>query len=903
MRSNCKEINVRKLGLLLLGTFLSLSLWAQTGVICGTVFDGQLKEPLIGASVVIEGTTIGAITDFDGNFRIENLKPGSYSVTSSYVSFQSETKQQVKVVAHQEAVIRFELHAADLQLEGVTVVAQKNMESENVLLMERKKASVSVESIGAKEMSVKGISNVADGVKKLTGISMVGGDQLFVRGLGDRYSLTTMNGLVVASPNPDNKLIPLELFPASAVKNITVNKVFQASNYADYAGAHIDIATKENIGDDFLNLSFSVGGQVNSLLSDFYTSDKNSGNRVKNLPQFIKDMTSKEFAEYSKKNDPFGTSFSIKRKTALPDMKIGLGLGKSWELGTGKLSLLATGGVSNDYEVREGSTVTTLTAQGTKLNEFTSDNYIYKTQASALASLAYRFASGDYISYSFFYTRQTDDTWKDRWGFDSEGNNLEGSNSIYHIYRLMNHQLTGSHQLGKRWTIDWKGAYGITSSDEPDRRQVMFRRGEDGSYSLFRLNQQETMRFFGELDEKAGTGDMRLTYHFNDHNLIRFGGAYLDKKRDYYSTRFYYNVNRLNPVINNIYDTDGYLNQTNVANGTLVINKNTQPKYKYSAKNEIAAFFVESDFMPVGEKLLVNLGVRYEHANQWVRYAKDSGEEATATLTKDDFLPALNLKYMLDEEQVLRFAFSRTVTRPQFIEMAPFLYQESYGSASVRGNAELQNGYDFNFDLRYEYFKGGDMYSVTGYFKHLDAPIERIQELSGGSAVHSFMNADKGLAAGLELEVRKKIAQAWRVGMNASWMYTHVSLPENGVYTEKSRALQGASPFLGNADITWSPELRAGQLLNISLLYNLQGPRIYTVGINKVGNIREASRHTLDLNANLALNEHLDIKFQAKNLLNSTIRFHQEIAETGEDKEVEHYKTHTALELGVSYKF
>lgn len=893
----------RKIGFWLAAALVSLSVGAQTGVICGSVCDGKTQEPLIGASVVLAGTTVGAITDIDGQFRIERVEPGHYDVTASYVSYQPDTKKQVAVVAHQETVLRFELGTADLQLEGVTVVARKNEESEHILLMERQKATVSVENIGAKEMSVKGISNVADGVKKLTGISMVGSGQLFVRGLGDRYSLTTVNGLVVASPNPDHKLIPLDLFPASAVKNITVNKVFQASSYADYAGAHIDIATKEQTGADFLTLSLSTGGDVNALFQDFYSSDKSSGRRVKNLPQSVKNMTSKEFANYVKHNDPFGTSFSIDKKKAHPRLNIGLGWGHTWELGKGELSVLLSGGMRNDYAIQEGSTATTLTAQGTKLNEFASDSYTYQTQASALGHVGYQFASGDQISYSLFFTQQTDDVWRDRVGFDSEGNNLEGSNSVYHLYRLMNHQLLGKHSWNDRFTLEWKGAYGITSSDEPDRRQVMFRRDEKGGYSLFKLNQQETMRFFGELDEKVGTGDLRLTYHFNDQNLIRMGGAYMDKRRDYYSTRFYYNLNRLNPVIDNIYNTDAYLNHENVANGTLVISKNTQPKYSYDAANSIAAFFVESDFYPLGERLLVNVGLRYEHARQRVDYGKDSGEIERSVLTSDDFLPALNLKYMLNEEQALRFACSRTVTRPQFIEMAPFLYQESYGSASVRGNADLKNGYDYNLDLRYEWFKGKDLYSATAYFKYLDSPIERIQELAGGSAVHSFMNADKGIAAGIELELRKAITTDWKVGMNAAWMYTHVSLPEEGVYTDKSRALQGASPFLGNADVTWSPTWKGGQPLNVTLLYNLQGSRIYTVGINQLGNIKENTRHTLDLNAQYQVNNHWSMKVQAKNLLGSTVRFHQEVASTGEEQEVENYQTQVALELGVSYKF
>lgn len=123
-------------------------------------------------------------------------------------------------------------------------------------------------------MSLKGIGNVQEGVKQITGISIAESGQLIVRGLGDRYSSTTLNGLPIASPNPDNKLIPLDLFPSSTVQNITVSKVYDASAFADYSGAHIDISTKENVTDQFLNVSFNVGGRLNTLGRDFYQMDR-----------------------------------------------------------------------------------------------------------------------------------------------------------------------------------------------------------------------------------------------------------------------------------------------------------------------------------------------------------------------------------------------------------------------------------------------------------------------------------------------------------------------------------------------------------------------------------------------------------------------------------------------------
>jgi hypothetical protein len=187
---------------------------------------------------------------------------------------------------------------------------------------------------------------------------------------------------------------------------------------------------------------------------------------------------------------------------------------------------------------------------------------------AGLASVGYTFRKADRINYTLFYARNAVDNYMRREGYDSEGVNLIGSNSVFHAYTLLNNQLLGHHEFGKQWDLNWSASYGETGSDEPDRRQVMFRKDDAGALSLFKLNKQETMRYYGELDEKEVVGDLRLNYKFGESNKIKVGGTYKDKDRDFTSARFYYNLNAINPTITDIYDTDGYLNQSNLANGT-----------------------------------------------------------------------------------------------------------------------------------------------------------------------------------------------------------------------------------------------------------------------------------------------------------------------------------------------
>lgn len=871
---------------------------AMAGNIKGTVLDKQTKEPLTGATIQITGTALGVVADIDGNYTL-NVNDGTYTITVRYIGYKDILLNSIKVKA--ETLLNFEMESDAQALGEVSVVAKKNLEGERALQMERQKATLAIENLGAKEMSIKGISNVEEGVKKITGISIASAGQLIVRGLGDRYSTTTLNGLPIASPNPDNKLIPLDIFPASTVQNITVSKVYDASAFADYSGAHIDISTKENVGSDFLSISFNAGGKFNTLGKDFYRMDRDGSLfKTPSLDQKLIDMSLTDFEEYARHNRLFSTSFQVSKKTALPEFGGNIGFGKRFTLGGNEVSVLGSIGVSNDLQTMDNASIRTLEATGNTLNEFNYDSYSNELKIAALGNLGYSFRTSDHIGYTFFYARNAIDTYMRREGVDYEDHHLIGSNNVTHIYSLQNHQVNGKHYFGKQWDLNWSGSYSKTSSDEPDRRQVMFIR-EDDQIKLFKLNRQETMRYFGSLNEDEWVGDLTASYRFGDNNKLQAGFTYKDKNRDYMGTRFYYNLNKLNHTITDIYDTDSFLNMENVENGSITIDRKKQPKDSYTAGNSIYAGYIATEYYPVAP-LLVNLGVRYEISKQWVDYYTDGGKAERSELNKNDLFPSLNMKYQMNEKNSLRFAFSRTVTRPSFIEMAPFLYQESYGSAQIRGNADLQNGYNYNIDLRYELFeKNGDMLSITAYYKHLKAPIERVQTLSGGSAVHSFRNADNGMATGVEIEFRKEIVKDLRFGVNGSYMYTNVKLPEGGAYTNSQRALQGASPYLANADLTYSPAFSNDRQLSVALLYNLQGPRIHSVGISGLGDIKQQPVHTLNFTGSYRFNRRFAVKLQVNDLLNQDILFKQEVPTTGDKVEVERFRKGTGFEVGFSY--
>ncbi|MBO5900818.1 MAG: TonB-dependent receptor [Alistipes sp.] len=890
--------------LLLSVLLLTVTFICDAANLKGIVFDASTKEPLIGVTVYVKGTTNGDATDLDGRFEISNLKDGPYTIIVSYISY---TTQEIEVhVSENTPELQIGLESDNQQLDEVVVTARRNMESERVLQAERKQSTIAIENIGAKEMGIKGISNVQEGVKKITGISIAPAGQLIVRGLGDRYSITTLNGLPIASPNPDNKLIPLDLFPSSTVQNITVSKVYDVASFADYSGAHINISTKSDVPDDFLQIGLNIGGAFNTIGSTRYQMDREC--TLFHTPSMDKraiDMPLLDFDDYATKNNIFRTSFAVDKKRAMPSLGGNLGFGKNFKIAGQTLTILASANLSNDYQNIYDAFYKTLEATGNTQSDFNYDSYEQQLKIAALGYVGTTLRQNDRIGYTFFYTRDANDTYQLREGVDAEGHHLVGSNDVTHIYSLQSHQLSGLHEfLSDELELDWAASYSQTSSDEPDRRQVMYVKDGD-ALKLFKLNRQETMRYFGYLDEEEWNGRVSLKWRWNDKSFLKVGFNYKDKSRDYMGTRFYYNLNKINPTIANPYDTDEFLNITNIANRDIVIERKKQPKDSYLAGNRIFAGYILTDWY-IMDNLLLNLGLRYEISQQWVRYASDGGDwySRQRDLEKNDFFPAINLKYTINDAHNLRFAASRTITRPSFIEMAPFLYQESYGSAQVRGNENLQNAYNYNIDLKYEWFtQNGDMVSVTGYFKYLESPIERIQELNGGATLHSFRNAEDGVATGVEVELRKELVKGLRLGVNASYMYTNVKLPDGGAYTNKERSLQGASPILLNADLTWSHKFSNQGALNLALLYNMQGSRIYAVGVSQLGDIKQRAVHTLNFSAGYNINDRLGLKFQINDLLGSDMVYEQEVPATGQKVEVERFRRGQNFEIGINYKF
>ena len=899
--------------LTVLSVFFALPLGAQSEL-RGCVKDKSNSEPLVGAAVLYQGTLEGTVTSGDGSFSLP-AKEGELVLECVYLGYLpariilSIKKGEIAAigasdseVALFEGIIHISLIEDSTVLSEAGISARKNLESLQSLTGERMRSAFAIENLGASEMSLKGLSDAQESVSKISGISIATAGQLIVRGLGDRYSSTTLNGLPIASPNPENKLIPLDIFPSSTIRNITVSKVYEASSYADYSGAHIEIGTKSST-EDIFNISLGTGGSFNTVFTDSWNMVSPSMLSSNRIDRKAETLGYSDFQEYAASKHLFDKSpFSVVKRTAMPDLDFSAGYAKTIAVGDQKMSITASAcSKYSEQNVKDGFQ-DVYEASGTRKSNFTWESYSRKENIAALLNIDQSLRREDAVALTVFFARNASRSFSARDGVDYEDRILFGESQTDHIYLMTDAQLTGHHRFGK-WTVDWGASACLTSSSEPDRRQMLFQMGDDGLLRFFK-NNLETYRYFGSLSETEYSADFKARYQIDEGSSMRLGLSARDKFRNFSTTRFLYDVSALNNTFQRemAMDIESLIGFEAQKSGSVSMMRKQNRRDSYQAYNLIGAAFAEYD-KAFGQKWNMNVGLRLESGECRVNFNDDVEDTSRILPFCDPFL-AFNLKYNISGSHYLRFSASRTVTRPSFLEMAPFLYQESYGGTMLRGNASLKNAYNYNLDLRYELFTDSakDMFSITGYFKWLQNPIERIQRYSGGAPEHSFQNADKGMAAGVEAEIRKDLLKDLCLNVNASYMYTDVVLPEGGVYTNPERGLQGASPYLVNADITYSTRMKKGSSLSLALLYNLQGPRIHSVGLSGLGDVIQMPFHSLDFNAGWTFDSGISLRIGLSNLLNSGMLLRQDIPQTGQQVYVEGWNEGRGFSVAVSWK-
>ena len=780
---------------------LSLSM-AQDGYIRGTVFDAEMGEYLPGVSILIEGTTIGTITDLDGKFSI-SVPPGTYNLSISFISYETLKLIGLKVKAGEANVLDdLGLKEASFELAEVTVSAKAVRNTETALMAMKKKSANVLDGISATSFRKIGDSDAASSMRRVPGVSVVGGKYIYVRGLGDRYTKTILNGVQIPGLDPNRNTIQMDLFPTNIIDNILVNKSFTADLPADFTGGVIDINTKdfpeEKIGDISFSLGYNpamhfnpnyltyTGGATDFLGFDNGTRAIPATSNVPFFSEVVGNPNGPDGQRYREILQGFNPTMAAHQKNSFMDVKLGTSFGNQFK--REKLTLgynvnisykneteyfknaefgrygLSSEPDTYEMEVREYQ-IGDIGVNNVLLSGLA--GFALKTNKSKYRITLLHIQSGESKSGIFDY-RGSDQGSE----FDALQHNLD-----YTQRSLSNLLLAGNHKLSDNtWDIEWKLSPTLAINKDPDVRFTRYE-DRDGSWAIgTEVGFPE--RIWRSLEEINVAGLLNLTKEFDflgNDSKLKFGGAYTFKERDYEILSYALNIRDI-PLTGNpdelFFPENLWPYQDNPGRGTTYEARfvPTNANQYNATVNNIGAYV--SAELSFTTKLKTVLGLRVE---KYVQRYTGTNQLKTKVLDNDivlddfDLFPAINFIYSITSTQNLRLSYSKTIARPSLKELSfSEIYDPISGRTFVGGlfrDADDGAGIEYwdgnlistdihNLDIRWEiYPSNGQMFSISGFYKNFVNPIEIVQYATQVGAFQP-RNVGNGEVFGLEAEMR-----------------------------------------------------------------------------------------------------------------------------------------------------
>lgn len=932
--------------ILIIILFVSVLSFSQnTGSVVGKLIDKEYdNEPLAFANVLIKGTTKGTTSDMDGLYGFENLDAGSYTLSFSFVGYETQDIA-IEIIAGKVVELNVTMSASAASLDEVVITTTTRRESETALLLEQKKAVEIKQSIGADELSRKGVSNAAGAVAKISGVSrQEGSSNVYVRGLGDRYLNTTMNGLSLPSNDVNKKNIDLNLFSSDVIENVSISKAYSSRFYGDFSAGNVDISSKDFKGKGVID--FFAGSGINTN-----ASGKN----------FVRSEGTGYFGYYGRyEHNPFAVilSHGIDPESAGEPINVSYGgsAGTSFNFNNGsRLSLFVTASFENSYEYRKGQAIDYTLVEKKAFEQ--AEEYEYSTVTTGMANINYKIDDSNSLTYnSLFITNSSDVV--GYFGIDGKGRSrdaiLDTEQGFYQMNvqfdqtQMFVNQIEGNHTSGKL-ELDWGFGHNLVYSRQPDRKRISLENyqfaldNDPNTNPTFYSNVVfDNQRYFQNIEDEEFNSKLNLAYNISENFKLNVGYDGRNKQRTFDNIRYGFDIvgpstevtdvnnfndifslenMRLNPSGEGIYEikvinTYSYLSNTN---------RPGSPENTYKGNLNIYAGYLDAE-IKAGEKWLFVPGIRMESLEQTIAYnvinLGNSGED-DRSFKKDFFLPTLNIKYSLTDEQNIRFSASQTVSIPEFKEMAPFVYEDI--ATRIGGNPDLlEKGYSqiLNLDLKYEwFFSKSEILSIAAFTKKIKDPINLVVGADATGTQRYFRTGDKATVYGAEIEVRKNLItdendeSKLSLGLNATYMHTEQDLYEqiDGAtydvsFNKTTEELQGASPLILNADINYSPTFK-NYKPTANLVFSYFSDRIDALGSGQLGNVIEKSISTLDFIWKNSFNKKFEVNLTAKNLLNPTIKYIREttlgdiVVNSANGKGVSNYKRGMEMSLLLKYKF
>ncbi len=923
---------LKKLSLLLIHLFFSCVVLAQTGTITGTVTDTKYKEPLIGATLIIEGTTVGAITDIDGNFRIENMKPGTYNVSASYVSYQSQTVQDVVVKAGQETPLAILMSDAGLELQNVTVVAQRKLGTEMAVLNAVRTGLPVANGISSQQIGKTQDTDAAEVLRRIPGITIVDDRFIVVRGLAQRYNNVWLNSATTPSSETDSRAFSFDVLPSSLIDNMMVYKSPSAELPADFSGGFVKVLTKNIPDGNTLDVAYQMGYNSNATFKDFrltegYTADYfgfGAGKRMlpDNSPSHLSEVSVAEAADFTRRTNK---GWGVKSFKAIPEQKLTFTMNRTFDFDDIRIGNITNFNYSTGYDYFE--TVNNNYLSYDMANDRSSYRYKFNdmqykntVKLGALFNWSLLKGNNKYEFRNFFNQRGTISL-SQRAGTDYYSDeNIRRWESLYTSRTTYSGQLSGDHRFKDDINkLDWTAGYAFANYNEPDRKDVKSMQQIKDNEEIYYVS--DPTRYYQDLKDHSASLSVNYEHKVNLSETFSptFNtGVYGEyKDRDFSARRFVYNL------LGNGYDRyagwdySHIFSDGNIAPDKIYMRESTNKSDSYNSSNRLGAAYVSAK-MNYWKKLNANIGVRMEYYKlQLDGYESDGIKPVRIDEDFVDFFPSVNIAYHFNDKHQLRAAYGRSINRAEFRELVPYVYFDFNRDANISGNMDLENAYINNVDLRYEFYPSpGETVTLGVFYKGFDHPIEQTFNEAGSGLQYTFHNAKKAEAFGVEIDIKKNLDF---IGMdnlsfvfNGAYIHSKVFFEEGSF--ERDRPMQGQSPYLINTGLFYQEDDKG---LSASLLYNRIGKRIETVGIPKqnpnddIPDIYEMPRNSLDLSFSKKIGKYVEVKGGVKDLLNAKILYKQFLTLTdetsGQEREVEQlirsYRPGVIVNLGVAVKF
>lgn len=935
-----------KYSLLILSLALSNLLYAQpAGSIVGTVLDKDLNnEPLPFANILIPEVNVGTTSDFDGLFTLDGLAQGDYLVNFSFVGYETQ-KVPVTVVGGKVTEIQVSLASSSSALDEVIVTTVARRDSQTALLIEQKKAVNFKQQIGAEELTQKGIGDAADAVIKTSGVSKAESGSIYVRGLGDRYNMTSYNGFVLPSNDPSLKNIALDLFRSDIVESIAIDKTYNADNFGDYAGANININALTSKSKNYYKLSIGSGFNQSAFdVDSFYLGQGPGYSGFYNNP----------YPNYPLERYNFDTGFN--REQAFDGVSP-TNISGSFEASYGRLltdvtraNLFAMASFDNAFSYTSGVNRGSISKDGLIYKDFDFTTYQYDTNTTAMLNLAvlnptFSVTFSNLLINSSSQNLQEYNGVMDIFDFAPEGGGFVQRHQYKQTILLVN-QVFGQVDVLDKLSLIGGASYSQSLNLIPDRRQITlspYDWDDPNSPKTFanNLSNGDSHRYYQNLFEDELGYRAKLVYDLQNReykeNNTKLSLGFVGRKKtvDFDATQINHAPRRniAQPTIDDVYDADSYFNQGNLSQGLFELITfrgrkdvpNALAPQTYGGEQNITAGFISADHN-FSKSTKVQVGLRYENIKQsisWSTTLDPTGD--TSVLDEVQWLPSLFVLHKLNDSNNIRFAASSTYTLPQYKEKAFFQFEEV--TQVYLGNPALYASTNYNFDLKWEQFPSiGELVSITAFSRIIKNPINDVSISSASNDLSYVNSGDQATVFGLEFELVKDLYsnpmvlddrtlnRVFRLNLNASYMQSKQDLDGEKVLNETAASgllnlsvdftntedrITGASDVLLNADFLYERDFRNGASLVSSLSVNYFSDNLYALGVLGKGNIVDKGLVTLNFVSKLQLNELVGLSMSAKNLLNPSYQRIQDI----QNVTVLEFKKGRSLSLGVNLTF